>query len=139
MQTSHLILLSSVAQWLARRTSDLMAAGSLPTTTYDPQVQPAPATQPMTIDRDGDPVQDNFILSVASIFCCFILGIIATLKAQNSRDKLSSGDISGARRDSADARKLAISSIVCGCIIVVFVIFLPLILWLAGVIFIASR
>ncbi|KAK3766176.1 hypothetical protein RRG08_025177 [Elysia crispata] len=76
-------------------------------------VMVAPEAQVM---NDEDQIQDNTVISVVSIFFCCILGIIATIKASDSKESLQRGDIVMAQRQSTTARKLAISAIILGCI-----------------------
>lgn len=71
----------------------------------------APQSQTM---HSGAQVQDNMIISIVSIFFCCILGIIATIKASDSKEAVRQGNIAKAEQDSALARKLAIAAIVIG-------------------------
>lgn len=94
-----------------------------------PVVVPPP--QPLVIQREGEYVQDNMVIAIVSIFFCCILGIVATIKASNSKDSLRRGDIDKAKDESVSARKLAIAAIITGIVIVALVIFITVILPLA--------
>ncbi|KAK3766191.1 hypothetical protein RRG08_025191 [Elysia crispata] len=98
---------------------------------YQGQTVVVPQPQPMIIQREGDQVQDNLVISIISIFFCCILGIIATVKASNSKDSLRRGEIAKAQEESVSARKLAIAAIITGIVIFALVIFINVILPLA--------
>ncbi|KAK3720698.1 hypothetical protein RRG08_057169 [Elysia crispata] len=94
------------------------------------------APQPVVMTREGDQVPDNLVIAIISIFFCCILGIVATLKANNAKNlKNQPGGLEQAKRDSAAAKKWAIAAIITGSVILFLTIFftfiLPLIL--AGV------
>ncbi|KAK3705049.1 hypothetical protein RRG08_006955 [Elysia crispata] len=114
---------------------------------YPPQQQPqqygyppaqttvVPAPQVITVDRSGQgqgDVQDNMVIAIVSVFFCFILGIIAIVKANKAKEHLMRGDVDSARRDSRLARQLAIAGIAIGLGGVALLIFLFFILPLIG-------
>ncbi|GFR90997.1 proline-rich transmembrane protein 1-like [Elysia marginata] len=73
------------------------------------------APEPQVMNA-GAHVQDNMVISIISIFFCCILGIIATIKASDSKEALKRGDVAQAEEQSNSARKLALAAIVIGCV-----------------------
>ncbi|RUS81639.1 hypothetical protein EGW08_010602 [Elysia chlorotica] len=109
----------------------------MPAQGYPPQPPPqyyqgqpgvVPQPQTMIIQREGEQVQDNLVIAIVSIFFCCIIGIIATIKASNSKDSVRRGDIAKAQEESVSARKLAIAAIITGIVIAAISIFVNVIL-----------
>ncbi|RUS73064.1 hypothetical protein EGW08_019179 [Elysia chlorotica] len=76
-------------------------------------VMVAPEAQVM---KAGPEVEDNMIISIVSIFFCCLLGIIATIKASDSKEALKRGDIETAQRQASTAGKLAKAAIIIGIV-----------------------
>lgn len=68
----------------------------------------------------GNPPENYLILSImATIFCCWPIGIFAILKAAKVRELWALGDHVGAQKASNDAKKLTIWGAVGWLLIIV--------------------
>ncbi|GFS20201.1 interferon-induced transmembrane protein [Elysia marginata] len=103
---------------------------------YPPQPYPQqyagapyhPATNVMTVTAPQpahrvEHVDDNMVISIVSLFFCFILGIFAILKSQEARDHKARGCYDMARVAARTAKQIAIIGIVIGCIGIVMAFF----------------
>lgn len=70
---------------------------------------------------------------LATIFCCFILGIPGVIFASQVNSKYAIGDYEGAIKASKNAKNWTIWSVVIGIIIIVSTIIIPF-LFLGGAI-----
>ncbi|XP_046856835.1 cysteine-rich and transmembrane domain-containing protein 1-like isoform X2 [Xenia sp. Carnegie-2017] len=90
-------------------------------TTVLVQKQPQTATVVKTL-----PILNDYMgLSVfACLFCCWPVGIFAIIKSRESRNHYNAGYYDEAMRSSITARNLAVIAIICGIILVPFMIVL---------------
>jgi interferon-induced transmembrane protein/caspase domain-containing protein len=86
-----------------------------------PQHVPTPHTPPPTWPQGpGAPPQNYLALAiVATILCCFPLGIVAIVKARKVNSLWAAGDHAAARKTADDARKYAILTMVVGAVVIV--------------------
>ncbi|CAG5114494.1 unnamed protein product [Candidula unifasciata] len=85
-------------------------------------------TQPATNVTQVVSVQDNMGLAIFACLCCFWpLGIVAILRASESRDAMNRGDLNGARVSASDARKFSLISICIGVVLILIAIIVPII------------
>lgn len=73
----------------------------------------------------GPPPDNNLVWAILStILCCLPLGIVAIIKSSQVNNKWQMGDLDGARKDAADAKKFAMwGAIAGGVVIVLYVLF----------------
>ncbi|XP_046562248.1 proline-rich transmembrane protein 1-like [Haliotis rubra] len=68
-------------------------------------------------------VPDNMGLAIlATVLCCWPLGIVAIFRAQEARRALDRGDVPSALMLSAQAKRYSLWAVACGCVLVVVVI-----------------
>ncbi|XP_078313163.1 uncharacterized protein LOC111129272 [Crassostrea virginica] len=73
--------------------------------------QPAIVTTPVERDWTVPAV-------LATLFCCFPIGICAIITAVNARNQYLSGDTEGGRRSSILAKRLTLSSVILGVVLI---------------------
>ncbi|MDR1745900.1 MAG: CD225/dispanin family protein [Tannerella sp.] len=100
-----------------------------------------PPVQPVTQPSAGSynaggapPMPDNYLVwaILATIFCCWPLGIPAIIKSSKVSSLYSAGDYAGAQSASADAKKWTIIAAIVGGIFVILYIILVVVLGLGG-------
>ncbi|BFZ04068.1 hypothetical protein BsWGS_07107 [Bradybaena similaris] len=85
--------------------------------------------QPMPSTFITVTVDDHMSLAVFACLCCFWpVGLIAILKANESREALARGDVQAATLKSREARKFALVSIGAGVIMLITVIVIAVVL-----------
>jgi hypothetical protein len=72
----------------------------------------------------GTPPQNHLVWSIlTTLFCCLPFGIAAIVKSSQVDGLWRSGDVAGAHKASADAKKWAtVSAVIGGVVIAVYVI-----------------
>lgn len=66
-------------------------------------------------------VPDNMGMAIfTTILCCWPLGLVAIMRAQESRRAMERGDIATAMRMSTEARRYSVWAIIAGCITIAF-------------------
>jgi hypothetical protein len=61
-----------------------------------------------------------------TIFCCLPFGIVGIINAANVNSKWAAGDLEGAERASAEAKKWTKVGFICGIVVVVLYVILIL-------------
>jgi hypothetical protein len=69
--------------------------------------------------NERPPMPENYLVwsILTTIFCCWILGIVAIINANKVGTLYASGDYEGAQRASADAKKWMIRTAIWGAVI----------------------
>jgi uncharacterized protein (DUF2062 family) len=65
----------------------------------------------------GPPPENNLVMAIISIFCCWPLGIPAIIFATQVQGKWSMGDFAGAQDSANKARTFAMISIILGLVL----------------------
>jgi hypothetical protein len=80
-----------------------------------------------TMNEYGTPPKNYLVESIlVTIFCCLPFGIVGIINAANVNSKWAAGDLEGAERASAEAKKWTKVGFICGIVVVVLYVILIL-------------
>lgn len=80
----------------------------------------------------GTPPDNNLVIAILSVFCCWPLAIAAIVFSTQVNTKWAQGDAAGAHESAAKAKKFAMISIILGVVWVVVWVALVIILIATG-------
>ena len=81
--------------------------------------------QPQYQQNLGTP-PDNYLVweILSTVLCCLPFGIVSIVKSTQVNTKFMAGDIAGAQKASADAKKFAIIAAVAGAVgVILYIVF----------------